>query len=56
MFLRAIDTGDLGLIRTIGCYLFAAFVVGALAFPKSPLWALLPPSTIFIAAGSGWLA
>lgn len=54
--LRAIDSGDLGLIRTIGCYLFAAFVVGALAFPKSPLWALLPPSTIFIAAGSGWLA
>ena len=53
--LRAIDTGDMGLIRIIGWYLFSAFVVGVLAFPKSPLWTLLPSSTLFIAAGFGWM-
>lgn len=53
--LQAIERGDMGQIRTIGGYLLAAGVVGVLAFPKSPLWSLLPPALVFVAAGRGWL-
>ena len=54
--LRAIAIGDRGLLRTIGWYLAGTFVVGVLAFPKSPLWALLPPAILFVCAGQRWLA
>ena len=54
--LRAIAAGDLGLIKTIGWYLFGACALGVLAFPRSPMWLLLPPSAIFMAAGFGWIA
>ncbi|MCY7369286.1 MAG: DUF6463 family protein [Polaromonas sp.] len=53
--LQAIERGDLVQIRTIGCYLLATGVLGVLAFPKSPLWSLLPTALVFIAAGFGWL-
>jgi len=53
--LRAIHTGDMGLLLTIGLYLFGAAAVGVLAFPKSPLWGLVPSALIFIAAGFGWI-
>ncbi len=53
--LQAIDRGDLGLVRTIGGYLLAAGVVGVLAFPKSPLWSVLPIALVFVGAGRGWL-
>lgn len=53
--LHAIHIGDVGLILTIGLYLLGAALVGVLAFPKSPLWGLVPPSLIFIAAGYAWI-
>ncbi len=53
--LRAIATADMGMLMTIGLYLFGASVVGVMAFPKSPLWALMPSSAIFVAAGLGWV-
>ena len=54
--LRAIELGDMSSIRTIGLYLFGAAAIGVIAFPKSPLWALVPPSAIFMAAGFGWIS
>lgn len=52
---HAVRVGDLGVVQTIGFYLFGAAISGVLAFPKSPLWALLPSSVTFIAAGFGWI-
>ena len=51
--LRALESGDLGLVRIVGTYLLAAAAVGVLAFPKSPLWSLLPIALIFVFAGRG---
>lgn len=53
--LRAIQTSDTGLLLTIGLYLAGTAAVGVLAFPKSPLWVLVPPAAIFIGAGVGWI-
>lgn len=38
---------------TMGICLLLTCAVGVLAFPKSPLWTLLPPALIFIAGGLG---
>jgi hypothetical protein len=54
--LHAVTIGDMGLIRMIGLYLSGLAIVGILAFPKSPLWVLLLPVSVFIAAGYGWIA
>ncbi len=43
--------GDLQLIATMGVTLFVVGVIGVLAFPRSPLWSLFPPSLTFIAGG-----
>jgi len=53
--LHAIAGGDLGLIRMIGLYLLGTGLVGVLAFPASPLWAVLVLAPVFIAVGYGWL-
>lgn len=54
--LQAVQMNDTGLLLTIGLYLSGAAALGVLAFPRSPLWGLVPPSAIFIAAGFGWIA
>ncbi len=51
---RAVRIGETGMVLTIGLYLFAGAVIGVLAAPKSPLWALFPPAAVFIAAGFGY--
>lgn len=43
--------GDLPLIATMGVTLLVVGVIGVLAFPRSPLWSLFPPSLMFIAGG-----
>lgn len=53
--LYAANANDLGLIRIIGFYLLGISTVGVLALPRSPFWAAVLLSPIFIAAGYGWL-
>ncbi|OYU70788.1 MAG: hypothetical protein CFE28_12765 [Alphaproteobacteria bacterium PA2] len=48
--------GDQGLILTMGICLLLTCGVGVLAFPKSPLWTILPPALIFIAGGLGFVS
>lgn len=45
--------GNLQLILTMGVTLLATSVIGVLAFPKSPLWGLIPPSVVFVLGGAG---
>lgn len=54
--LNAIGANDIGLIKLIGWYLMGTFAIGVLAFPVSPLWLLLPPAAIFVAAGFGLIS
>lgn len=49
--LDAFEGGNTGLIVTIGVTLLVVGVIGVLAFPKSPLWSLFPPSLVFIVGG-----
>lgn len=46
---------DLWLLKVIGAYLFVTCGVGVAAFPKSPLWAPLVLSLLFILTGYGTL-
>jgi membrane glycosyltransferase len=43
------------LLRIVGIYTLVSSVVGVIAFPKSPFWALLLLSPLLIAAGYGLL-
>jgi len=52
---QAVDNGQLGQLRLIGFYLLLASAIGVVAFPASPLWALVLLSSLLIAAGYGWL-
>jgi hypothetical protein len=51
--IHAVSTGDSWLLRLIGVYLFITGALGVAAFPKSPLWAPLLLSFLFIATGYG---
>lgn len=53
--LRAAQGGDLETLGLIGLYLLVAAVLGIVAFPASPLWALLVVAGLLFAAGRGWL-
>lgn len=53
--LRAARGGDLETLGLIGLYLLVAAVLGIVAFPASPLWALLVVAGLLFAAGRGWL-
>jgi hypothetical protein len=52
---HAVAIGDVWSLRLIGIYLFVTAVIGVVAFPKSPLWAALVLSLLFIALGYGLL-
>jgi hypothetical protein len=54
--LHAIEIGDLALIKMIGFYLLGMAIVGILALPRSPIWVLMLPAPVFIAAGYGWIS
>jgi hypothetical protein len=54
--LGVVRTGDVGALRTIGGALFAASTIGVVAFPKSPLWVVLPISMVFVAASLRWVS
>ncbi len=54
--LRAASSGDLHTLGLMGLYLFVAALLGILAFPASPLWALLVVAGVLFATGRGWLA
>jgi hypothetical protein len=53
---RAAAVDDLPTLGLIGAYLFATAVLGVVAFPASPLWALLIVSAMLIAVGRAWLS
>jgi len=53
--IHAVAVSDLSLLKVIGAYMFVVSVVGVTAFPKSPLWAPLVLSPMFVAAGYGLL-
>jgi hypothetical protein len=53
--LRAALGGDLETLALIGLYLLLVAAVGIVAFPASPLWALLVVAGLLIAAGRGWV-
>ena len=53
--LRAALGGDLETLGLIGLYLLVVAVLGIVAFPASPLWALLVVAGLLFAAGRGWL-
>ncbi len=44
---------DLWLLKVIGAYLLVTCGIGVAAFPKSPLWAPLLLSPLFMLAGYG---
>jgi len=50
---HAVSTGNFWLLRLIGIYLFITGAIGVTAFPRSPLWAPLLLSLLFIATGYG---
>jgi hypothetical protein len=52
---HAAAVGDLSLFKVIGWYMLVSSAVGVTAYPKSPLWAPLLLSPLFIAAGHGML-
>lgn len=54
--LRAAASGDVHTLGLMGVYLFVAALVGIVAFPASPLWALLVVAGVLFATGRGWLA
>jgi hypothetical protein len=51
--IHAVSTGDSWLLRLVGIYLFVTGAIGVAAFPRSPLWAPLLLSLLFIATGYG---
>lgn len=53
---RAALARDIGMLLSTGICLSVLATIGLLAFPKSPLWALLPPSVILIACGAGMVS
>lgn len=53
--LRAALGRDLETLGLIGLYLLVVAALGIVAFPASPLWALLVVSGLLLAAGRGWL-
>jgi Family of unknown function (DUF6463) len=53
--IHAVATADLGLLRIVGAYTLASSIIGVIAFPKSPFWALLLVAPLLIAAGYGLL-
>lgn len=53
--IRASSVGDHGLLGIIGVYMLVFGVVGVMAFPASPLWALPVLAPLLIAVGKGWL-
>jgi hypothetical protein len=54
--LHAAQAADLGLLRTVGCYMLGTALLGAVALPKSPFWIALPLCPVLIAGGYGWIA
>lgn len=52
---HSVNIGDYEIVKTIGFYLLGISILGVLAFPKSPLWAVLLLAPIFIAGGFGWI-
>jgi hypothetical protein len=54
--IRAAASADLALLQVIGIYLLIVSTMGAIALPKTPFWAVLIVSAIFIGAGFGWFA
>jgi uncharacterized membrane protein HdeD (DUF308 family) len=48
---HAVTISDLSILRIVGIYLLVSAGVGVAAFPKSPLWAPLLLSPLFIASG-----
>ena len=50
---HAVAVADLSLFIVIGWYMLVMSAIGVIAFPKSPLWAPLLLSPLFIAAGYG---
>jgi uncharacterized membrane protein HdeD (DUF308 family) len=52
---HAVAISDFWLLRVIGAYLLVVSAIGVTAFPKSPLWAPLLLSPLFILAGYGLL-
>ena len=53
--IHAIATADLELLKIVGTYTLVSSIVGVIALPKSPFWALLLISPPLIAAGYGLL-
>jgi hypothetical protein len=53
--IHAVATADLGSLKILGAYTLASSIVGVIAFPKSPFWALLLVAPLLIAAGCGLL-
>lgn len=51
---RAAGTADIGLLKIIGGYVFAASLLGVAAFPKSPFPASLVVSVLLLLAGYGY--
>lgn len=52
---HAAASSNFDLLKILGFYIFAISLIGVLALPKSPFWAALLLSPIFIAGGYGWL-
>ena len=52
--IHAVASGDLALLRIIGCYVSIASIIGVAAFPKSPFPASLAVAAMLLAAGYGW--
>ena len=50
---HAVAMSDLWLLKVIGAYLLVTCGIGVAAFPKSPLWAPLLLSPLFMLAGYG---
>lgn len=53
--IHAVAIGDLALFKILGFYSFAMALIGVFAFPKSPFWAALVISPLFLAIGYGFL-
>ncbi len=51
---HAAQSHDLALLRILGWYMLSIAVCGVLALPKSPFWAALLLSPVFLAGGYGW--
>lgn len=52
---HAAENADHALLKIIGFHTLVIGAVGALALPKSPFWAALLLSVVFIAGGYGWI-